>query len=267
MIDTRPDTRLSPRAQRRAVALAGLALLWTLFFAAAGLGTLALAAPVLAAAAVAGAFVAAGRRPAGSGRYVEALRAALTEIDLDTAVRRSLERGRRVVSVAAKASARISLPPLATRASRLRRSFEARNDPSPHEEARRLSRASAGLREQGRHEEAVVSAEIAVRLFASLGDRRREAGALNRLALAFAAAGRPADGIPALQRAAALLAELGEQDGAGRVTANLGVLHQQEGRGDLALDCWRDALERFEPEAPERERLAERLRIVGAALH
>lgn len=286
VFDTRPDIRLSSRVQRRAGALAGLALLWTLFFAAAGLGVLALAAPVLAAGAVAVAFAAGRRRPVGAGRYAGAVRASLgrgravatgrplalgramlTGIDPGAAARRAFERSRRIVSALASATPRISLRAVATHASTLRRSVETWRRPSPHEEARRLSHASADLREQGRHEEAVVSAEVAVRLFASLGDRRREARALNRLALALAAAGRPAHGIPALQRAATLLAELGEQDGAGRVTANLGVLHQQEGRADLALDCWRDALERFEPEAPERERLAERLRVAGAALH
>jgi tetratricopeptide (TPR) repeat protein len=250
------DELRSERARRRLAGLGALAVLWTLALAVMGAGAAALLAPVLVAGAVFLVVLVLGHVSTAHARADEPSARA---VDLNTAVTHVADTLRpHVARLHATATRLLGAVRRPTREPKA-----APRQPSQLDEARRLSEASASLREQGRLDEAVASAEVAVRLFASLGDRRREALALNRLALAHAKAGRQADAIPILERAATMLGELGDPETEGRVIANIGTLHESEGRHENAVLCWHDALAKLEPDTPAHERVAERLRATA----
>jgi tetratricopeptide (TPR) repeat protein len=246
------------RGRRRAIGLAALAGLWTVTLAIAGAGVVALLAPAAVVAAVLAVVVVLGR-PAAPERELDAARPRIDGDVRALAVRARAVTRRVAVTFGELARTAMQRGIDAWRAARSARAQARPTGASELDEARRLSEASATLREQGRLDEAVTSAEMAVRLFASMGDRRREALALNRLGLAHAKAGRSEEAIASLERAAAMLGELGEAETQGRVIANLGTLHEAVGRRDVAVAHWHDALAKLEPASPAHERLSRRL--------
>ncbi len=130
-------------------------------------------------------------------------------------------------------------------------------------EAVRLNEQAADLRQAGWYEEALADAERALETFRALGDRRNEALTLNGIGLTQARMGDEAGAVDSYETAAALLSELGDSHGAGRVLANLGSLHLGQGQDEQARATWHDALERLEPGSPEHNQTAQQLRSTG----
>ena len=83
---------------------------------------------------------------------------------------------------------------------------------------------------------------------------------LNRLGLTQARIGDEAGALDSFEAAVAILTELGDSHGAGRVLANLGSLQRGQGHEEQARATWIDALERLEPGSPEHDRTAQQLR-------
>jgi tetratricopeptide (TPR) repeat protein len=254
------DELHSERGRRRALALVGLATLWTIVLAIAGAGALALLAPAAVAAAVLAVLATLGRSPAPPAAR-EGSPSRGVDIDVHAIAERLMDAARPLVGRARSLAHRAATRTRSVAASARPVAPQPAPQPRPSEldEARRLSEASASLREEGRVEEAVTSAEMAVRLFASIGDRRRQALAENRLALAHAKAGRSDEAIEHLERAGEMLGEVGDVETQGRVIANIGTLHESNGRRDLAIAHWHDALGKLEPTSPAHERLTRRL--------
>jgi tetratricopeptide (TPR) repeat protein len=86
---------------------------------------------------------------------------------------------------------------------------------------------------------------------------------LNGLGLTQARAGDEAGALDSYETAVALLIELGDSHGAGRVLANLGALHRGQGHDAQARAAWNDALERLEPGTPEHEQTAQQLKLAS----
>jgi tetratricopeptide (TPR) repeat protein len=138
-----------------------------------------------------------------------------------------------------------------------------RSKPDPRIEAWRLNQMSADLRGQGRTAEALERSEAALALFRQLDDRRGQALTLNSMGLALARRDDTTNAIVRFEEALELLAWLGDRHGEGQVMANLGALNQRQGREEEARAYWRDALARLDPDSPERERIAEQLRLAS----
>ena len=129
--------------------------------------------------------------------------------------------------------------------------------------ALRLNEQAAGLRQEGRYEQALELAEQALETFRALGDRRSEALTLNGIGLTQARTGDEPGALDSYEAAVAILSELGDSHGAGRVLANLGALHLGQGQDEQARAVWEDALERLEPGSPEHDQTAQQLRLAS----
>jgi hypothetical protein len=70
---------------------------------------------------------------------------------------------------------------------------------------------------------------------------------LNNLALALSRADDDAVAVGLFQRAAAILAELGDEQHEGEVIANLGLAHRRHGRGEEADNVLQSALGKLAP--------------------
>jgi tetratricopeptide (TPR) repeat protein len=130
-------------------------------------------------------------------------------------------------------------------------------------EAARLNEQAARLRQEGWYEEALGDGEQALEIFRAIADRRSEALTLNGIGLTQARMGDETGALDSYEKAVALLSELGDSHGAGRVLANLGALHLGQGHEDEARAVWHDALERLEPGSPEHDQTAQQLRSAG----
>jgi tetratricopeptide (TPR) repeat protein len=255
---------------RRLAAVGALGLFWAAFLLAVGVPLEA----ILAAAALAGAAALVALRGRQGGRVV-ALGAARAVDWLRREVRpgvaralrslgRTSKRGGRIARAAAargSAAGRRALRTLRARAQRARSIDIPERD--LRVEAWRLNQESASLRQADRTAEAVDRAHAALLLFRRLGDRRGEALTLNSMALALARRGESDDAIARFGEALELLGALGDAHGEGQVMANLGALNRRQGHEQEAQACWRDALARLDPGSPERERIAEQLRLAS----
>ena len=72
-----------------------------------------------------------------------------------------------------------------------------------------------------------------------------------------------AGALDSYETAVALLTELGDSHGAGRVLANMGALESGQGHDEQARAYLHDALERLEPGSVEHDRTAQQLRRAG----
>ena len=102
---------------------------------------------------------------------------------------------------------------------------------------RGAERAGGRLRQAGWYEEALAHGEQALEIFRALGDRRSEALTLNGIGLTQARIGDETGALDSYETAVALLSELGDSHGAGRVLANLGALHLGQGQDEQARPC------------------------------
>jgi tetratricopeptide (TPR) repeat protein len=127
----------------------------------------------------------------------------------------------------------------------------------------KLNERAAACRHAGQAEEAIALGEEALEIFRVLEDRRGKALTLNGLGLAQARIGDEAGALDSLETAVALLTELGDSHGAGRVLANLGALHRGQGHDEQARAYLHDALERLDPGSVEHDRTAQQLRLAG----
>jgi tetratricopeptide (TPR) repeat protein len=138
-----------------------------------------------------------------------------------------------------------------------------RLDPDRKREAMKLNERAAACRNAGQIDEAIALGEQALEIFQALEDRRGKALTLNGIGLAQARIGDEAGAIDSLEMAVALLTELGDSHGAGRVLANLGALHRGQGHDEQARAYLHDALERLDPGSVEHDRTAQQLRLAG----
>ena len=130
-------------------------------------------------------------------------------------------------------------------------------------EAMRLNEQVAGLRQEGRFDQALEVGEQALELFRALGDRRGEALTLNGIGLTQVRSGDETGALDSYETAVALLTELGDSHGAGRVLANIGALHSGQGHDEQARAYLHDALEQLDPGSVEHDRTAQQLRRAG----
>ena len=130
-------------------------------------------------------------------------------------------------------------------------------------EARRLNEQAAVLRQEGALEQALEVGQQALEIFRAIEDRRGEALTLNGVGLTQARLGDEAGALDSYETAVAILTELGESHGAGRVLANMGALERGQGRDEQANAYLHDALERLEPGSVEHDRTAQQLRRAG----
>ena len=86
---------------------------------------------------------------------------------------------------------------------------------------------------------------------------------LNGIGLTQARIGDEAGALDSYETAVALLSDLGDSHGAGRVLANLGALHLGQGQGDEARAAWHEALERLDPGSREHEQTVQQLLSAG----
>ena len=98
-----------------------------------------------------------------------------------------------------------------------------------------------------------------------LGDRRREAGALNNLGLALAEVRRFEEAITAHQDAAAIARDTGDRDGEGRALNNLGLALREVRRFDEAITAHQDAAAIYR-DTGNRHREGTALNNLGVAL-
>jgi tetratricopeptide (TPR) repeat protein len=142
----------------------------------------------------------------------------------------------------------------------VRRDF---GDTRRQSEAKRLNEQAAVLRQEGAFEQALEVAQQALELFQAIEDRRGEALTLNGIGLTQARLGDEAGALDSYETAVALLTEVGDSHGAGRVLANMGALESGQGHDEQAKAYLHDALERLEPGSAEHDRTAQQLRRAG----
>ena len=130
-------------------------------------------------------------------------------------------------------------------------------------EATRLNEQVAALRQEGTFEQALEVGHQALEIFRALGDQRGEALTLNGIGLTQARMGDEAGALDSYETAVALLTEVGDSHGAGRVLANMGALESGQGHDEQARAYLHDALERLEPGSVEHDRTAQQLRRAG----
>jgi tetratricopeptide (TPR) repeat protein len=130
-------------------------------------------------------------------------------------------------------------------------------------EAFRLNEQAASLRQEGSFEQALEVGQQALEVFRAFGDPRGEALTLNGIGLTQARIGDEAGALDSYETAVALLTELGDSHGAGRVLANMGALESGQGHDEQARAYLHDALERLEPGSVEHDRTAQQLRRAG----
>jgi tetratricopeptide (TPR) repeat protein len=130
-------------------------------------------------------------------------------------------------------------------------------------EAKRLNKQAAVLRQEGALEQALAVGQQALEIFRALEDRRGEALTLNGIGLTQARMGDEPGALDSYETAVALLTELGDSHGAGRVLANMGALERGQGHDEQARTYLHDALERLEPGSVEHDRTAQQLRRAG----
>jgi tetratricopeptide (TPR) repeat protein len=95
--------------------------------------------------------------------------------------------------------------------------------------------------------------EAGVQAARRAGNRREEAGALNRLGVVNEDQGRLDAAIACYQQGLEIWRELGDRQGEAKVLNNLGIAYQDQGQLEEAIACYRQALAIFE-EAGERSR-------------
>ena len=266
----RSGMTLDSARTRRLAAVAALGLFWAAFLLAVGVPP----AAILAAAAFAGgAALVALRGREGARRLVIGFQRAVAWLRGDARrrgaqtlqwLRRTGMRGGRAVSLAGAAGVRAVRRAVQALAAKIERARPVATPKADRRtEAWRLNQVSANFRQQGRTAEAIERADAALALFRTLGDRRGEALTLNSMALALARRGDNEDAIARFGQALDLLGQLGDAHGEGQVMANLGALNRREGHEQEAQACWQNALARLDPGSPERERIAEQLRLAS----
>ena len=142
----------------------------------------------------------------------------------------------------------------------VRRDF---TDTRRQSEAKRLNERAAVLRQEGTLEQALEVGQQALEIFQAIEDRRGEALTLNGIGLTQARMGDEAGALDSYETAVALLTEIGDSHGAGRVLANMGALESGQGHEEQAKAYLHDALERLEPGSAEHDRTAQQLRRAG----
>jgi tetratricopeptide (TPR) repeat protein len=259
-------TREPSDNRRRLAALAGLAILWGALLVAVGIHPLLVAAAVAIGVGVA-AIALEGRR----GFVVASAQVGRVDwTGLRDRTRRhasgAAQVGGRGAAAAGRVVGRAALAgsQRAVAAGRAARELQLpRPDPTRRSAALKLNERAAACRNAGQAEEAIVLGEEALEIFQVLDDPRGKAQTLNGLGLAQARIGDEAGAVDSLETAVALLTELGDSHGAGRVLANLGALHRGQGHDEEARAYLHDALERLDPGSVEHERTEQQLRLAG----
>ena len=109
-------------------------------------------------------------------------------------------------------------------------------------EGRMLITLGIGLREIGRHDDAIECYQQALAIWRAIGDRAREQVTMNNLGIVYFAQGRAEDGLRCYERCAELARELGDRHTEAVVLNNIGLLHAENARFSEAHTYYRQAL-------------------------
>ncbi len=109
-------------------------------------------------------------------------------------------------------------------------------------EGRMLITLGIGLREIGRHDDAIECYQQALAIWRAVGDRAREQVTMNNLGIVYFAQGRAEDGLRCYERCAELARELGDRHTEAVVLNNIGLLHAENARFSEAHTYYRQAL-------------------------
>ena len=256
-------TREPSDNRRRLAAIAGLALLWGAFLVAIGFHPVLVVAAVVVCVAIA-TIAFEGRRG------LTAVSAQVARIDWaglrDGARRRAHgtarigRHGAGAVRAAGLAGSRRAVAAGGAARNVYRERIEY---PDKLREAAALNERAAACRQAGPGRGSDRARRAGTRDLPAGRDPRGEALTLNGLGLAQARIGDEAGAIDSYETAVALLTELGDSHGAGRVLANLGALHSGQGHDEQARAYLHDALERLDPGSVEHDRTAQQLRRAG----
>lgn len=124
----------------------------------------------------------------------------------------------------------------------------------PHASARISLHLSTALRDLGRFEDAARCCEQSLAFFEGTRDGRRQAEALNNLAVVQRKSGEVDDALAGLRKAYELWEGFGDALGQTRALNNMGLVHLHTGDHAAALDCFRQALRLVRTTDDERRR-------------